>query len=142
MSRTFFQALESSEAGSLFALEPMLSQLSFDGNGLIPVITQCAESGEVLMMAWMNAQALRQTLGSGWMTYWSRSRACFWVKGESSGHRQRLVEMKFDCDGDALLCLVEQTGPACHTGRRHCFYYSVDREENQVRVTSSVPAAV
>jgi len=139
MSRSFFRALEASPADSRFALEPMLSQLSFNEQGLLPVVAQCVVTGDVLMQAWMNGEAIRRTLDSGYMTYWSRSRNCFWAKGEQSGNRQRLLEMKIDCDGDALLCMVEQSGPACHTGRRHCFYYSVDREQNQVRVTSSVP---
>ena len=96
--------------------------LTYDANGLLPVIAQDHASGEVLMLAWMNAEAVARTLGTGEMTYWSRSRRAFWVKGETSGHRQRLVEMRIDCDRDCLLALVEQTGPACHTGRRSCFF--------------------
>ncbi len=139
MTRRFFQSLESGQAGSRFALEPLLCQLNFDHQGLLPVITQRASDGEVLMMAWMNAQALRQTLDSGRMTYWSRSRQCFWLKGETSGHYQKLVEMRLDCDGDTLLCRVEQIGPACHTGRSNCFYFQVDAENNQVCLTESRP---
>ncbi len=96
--------------------------LKFDANGLIPCIAQDLVSGEVLMMAWMNAASLTRTLDSGAMTYWSRSRAAFWVKGESSGHVQRLIELRIDCDRDCLLALVTQEGPACHTNRRSCFY--------------------
>ncbi len=96
--------------------------LHFDAAGLIPVIAQEAETGEVLMMAWMNAESLTETLQSGRMTYWSRSRQALWRKGESSGHVQNLVEMRIDCDRDCLLALVHQTGPACHTNRRVCFY--------------------
>lgn len=96
--------------------------LKYDTNGLIPCIAQDAASGEVLMMAWMNAESVAKTLETGKVTYWSRSRAEFWVKGESSGHLQRLVELRIDCDRDCLLALVEQTGPACHTNRRTCFY--------------------
>ena len=96
--------------------------LSYDANGLIPAIAQDAGSGEVLMMAWMNAEAVARTLATGRVTYWSRSRRAFWIKGESSGHVQRLVEMRVDCDRDCLLILVDQTGPACHTDRRSCFY--------------------
>ncbi|MCR9148720.1 MAG: phosphoribosyl-AMP cyclohydrolase [Rhodobacteraceae bacterium] len=96
--------------------------LSYDANGLIPAIAQDAGSGEVLMMAWMNAEAVARTLATGRVTYWSRSRRAFWIKGESSGHVQRLVEMRVDCDRDCLLMLVDQTGPACHTDRRSCFY--------------------
>ena len=96
--------------------------LKYDDKGLIPAIAQDHASGEVLMMAWMNAQAVAKTLETGRVTYWSRSRQAFWIKGESSGHVQRLVEMRVDCDRDCLLVLVEQQGPACHTNRRSCFY--------------------
>lgn len=99
--------------------------LRFDANGLIPAIAQDHRTGEVLMMAWMNAESLRQTLSSGRATYWSRSRQAFWAKGETSGHQQRLIELRVDCDRDCLLLLVEQTGPACHTNRRSCFYTAV-----------------
>ena len=109
--------------------------LTFNGQGLIPAIAQEAATGEVLMMAWMNAEAVRRTLESGRVTYWSRSRQAFWVKGETSGHVQELVEMRVDCDRDCLLVLVRQTGPACHTGRRSCFYTAVrDGEEVEIMV--------
>lgn len=96
--------------------------LRYDSRGLIPAIAQDHRSGEVLMLAWMNADAVARTLATGKVTYWSRSRADFWVKGETSGHHQRLVELRLDCDRDCLLLLIEQTGPACHTNRRSCFY--------------------
>jgi phosphoribosyl-AMP cyclohydrolase len=96
--------------------------LRYDARGLIPAIAQEAGTGEVLMMAWMNAEAVTRTLATGRVTYWSRSRQAFWVKGETSGHVQELVEMRIDCDRDTLLLLVRQTGPACHTGRQSCFY--------------------
>lgn len=99
--------------------------LKYDAKGLIPVIAQDASSAEVLMMAWMNAEAVARTLESGCVTYWSRSRQSFWVKGESSGNVQELVEMRVDCDADCLLVLVRQTGPACHTNRRSCFYTAI-----------------
>jgi phosphoribosyl-AMP cyclohydrolase len=99
--------------------------LTYDDRGLIPVIAQAQGSGEVLMFAWMNAEAVARTLATGDVTYWSRSRAAFWVKGETSGHRQRLVEMRVDCDRDCLLVIVDQTGPACHTGARSCFFTPV-----------------
>ncbi|MCB1408194.1 MAG: phosphoribosyl-AMP cyclohydrolase [Rhodobacter sp.] len=99
--------------------------LRFDGNGLIPAIAQDHQTGEVLMMAWMNAEAVERTLSSGRVTYWSRSRQAFWVKGESSGNAQRLVDFRVDCDRDCLLLMVDQTGPACHTLRRSCFYTAV-----------------
>ncbi len=103
--------------------------LKYDDKGLIPAIAQEAATGEVLMMAWMNAEAVAKTLETGRVTYWSRSRASFWVKGESSGHTQKLVEMRVDCDRDCLLVLVEQEGPACHTNRRSCFYTAVRGDE-------------
>ena len=99
--------------------------LKFNADGLIPAVAQDATSSEVLMLAWMNAESIERTLGTGQVTYWSRSRQSFWVKGETSGHLQRLVEMRLDCDRDCLLVRVDQTGPACHTGRRSCFYTSV-----------------
>jgi phosphoribosyl-AMP cyclohydrolase len=101
------------------------ASLRFDANGLIPCIAQEADTGEVLMMAWMNADAVARTLETGRVTYWSRSREAFWVKGESSGHVQDLVELRIDCDRDCLLALVRQTGPACHTNRRVCFFTAV-----------------
>ena len=101
------------------------SQLTFNDAGLIPAIAQDANNHEVLMLAWMNAESIARTLETGKVTYWSRSRQSFWVKGETSGHVQRLVEFRFDCDQDCILVLVDQTGPACHTGRRHCFYRAV-----------------
>lgn len=101
------------------------SSLNYDARGLLPAIAQDAETGEVLMLAWMNAEAVRRTLETGRVTYWSRSREAFWVKGETSGHTQELVDFRFDCDKDAILVRVRQTGPACHTGRRTCFYRAV-----------------
>ena len=99
--------------------------LRYDANGLIPAIAQDAANGDVLMMAWMNAESVARTLETGRVTYWSRSRQSFWVKGETSGHVQKLVEMRVDCDRDTLLVLVDQTGPACHTNRRSCFFTAV-----------------
>ncbi len=101
------------------------ASLQFDDQGLIPAIAQADGSGEVLMMAWMNAASVAETLASGRVTYWSRSRGELWRKGETSGHVQRLVEMRIDCDRDCLLVIVEQTGPACHTNRRSCFYTAI-----------------
>jgi phosphoribosyl-AMP cyclohydrolase len=91
------------------------------------------------MLAWMNKDALLQTLESGRMTYWSRSRKKLWVKGETSSHYQTLVSMRLDCDGDAILCQVQQSGVACHTGRANCFYFEVDRDNQAVTVLSSPP---
>lgn len=99
--------------------------LRYNSVGLIPAIAQDANTGEVLMMAWMNAEAVRRTLESGRVTYWSRSRQAFWIKGETSGHTQELVDFRVDCDRDCLLLSVHQHGPACHTNRRTCFYTAV-----------------
>ena len=107
--------------------------LAYDERGLLPVIAQDAGTGEVLMLAWMNADAVQRTLETGRVTYWSRSRAAFWEKGETSGHVQELVEMRLDCDRDALLVTVRQTGPACHTGRRSCFYTAL-RDGDEVEI--------
>jgi phosphoribosyl-AMP cyclohydrolase len=91
-------------------------------HGLIPAIAQDATSGAVLMLAWMNEEALRKTLQTGRATYWSRSRSALWIKGEESGHTQRVIDVMIDCDQDCLLLKVEQTGPACHTGAPTCWY--------------------
>ena len=107
--------------------------LAWDARGLMPAIAQDVDTGEVLMLAWMSAESLAETLRTGQVTYWSRSRQALWRKGETSGHVQRLVELRVDCDGDALLLRVEQTGPACHTGRRSCFYTAV-REGRAVEI--------
>ena len=101
------------------------ASLTYDANGLIPCIAQDHATGEVLMMAWMNAAAVAKTLETGRVTYWSRSRQAFWIKGETSGHVQHLVELRIDCDRDALLARVTQEGPACHTNRRTCFYTAI-----------------
>ncbi|WP_333827274.1 phosphoribosyl-AMP cyclohydrolase [Pararhodobacter sp.] len=99
--------------------------LTYDDKGLIPAIAQDHTTGAVLMVAWMNAEAVARTLETGRVTYWSRSRQAFWVKGETSGHVQKLVDFRVDCDRDCLLLLVDQKGPACHTNRRTCFYTAV-----------------
>ncbi len=111
--------------------------LVYDAAGLIPCVAQEASTGEVLMVAWMNAESVAQTIATGRVTYWSRSRAAFWVKGETSGHVQVLVELRVDCDRDCLLALVRQTGPACHTGTQSCFFTAV-REGEEVRIMSPV----
>ena len=101
------------------------ASLTYDAAGLIPAIAQDHATGEVLMLAWMNPESVARTLATGRVTYWSRSRQAFWAKGETSGHVQELVEMRVDCDGDTLLMKVRQTGPACHTGARSCFFRTV-----------------
>ena len=102
--------------------DSLATSVAFDARGLVPAIAQQHDSGEILMMAWMNAESLALTLQSGQVCYWSRSRQSLWRKGETSGHTQRLVELRVDCDGDTLLLLVDQTGPACHTGEQTCFF--------------------
>jgi len=96
--------------------------VQFDRDGLVAAIAQQHDNGEVLMLAWMNREALAETIANGEVCYWSRSRQRLWRKGETSGQRQRLIELRVDCDGDALLLLVDQSGLACHTGRRSCFF--------------------
>lgn len=102
--------------------EQFLRAVRFDAQGLVPAIAQDAKTGAVLMLAWMNEEALRRTIAGGNVTYWSRSRQQLWRKGETSGHTQRLIEVWVDCDGDTLLLKVDQTGPACHTGEPVCFF--------------------
>jgi len=102
--------------------EQFLRAVRFDAQGLVPAIAQDVKTGAVLMLAWMNEEALRRTIAKGNVTYWSRSRRRLWRKGETSGHTQRLIEVWIDCDGDALLLKVDQTGPACHTGEAVCFF--------------------
>ncbi len=106
--------------------------LVYNPQGLIPCIAQDETSGEVLMMAWMNAESVAATLETGRVTYWSRSRQAFWIKGETSGHTQTLVDLRVDCDRDCLLAIVTQVGAACHTHRRTCFYTSVTGDEERV----------
>jgi phosphoribosyl-AMP cyclohydrolase len=102
--------------------DPVMEAISFDAAGLVPAIAQQHDTGEVLMLAWMNREAVAETLATGRVCYFSRSRNRLWRKGETSGQQQRLVELRLDCDGDAILLRVDQTGVACHTGRRTCFY--------------------
>lgn len=110
--------------------------LAWTADGLIPAIAQ-GEDGEVLMMAWMNRESLAETLATGQVTYWSRSRKALWRKGETSGHVQRLVELRVDCDRDCLLLIVDQTGPACHTNRRSCFYTAM-RDGGEVTLSDPI----
>ena len=103
----------------------LIAAVHFDERGLVPCIAQQHDSGEVLMMAWMNRDAVEETLATGRVCYWSRSRDRLWRKGEESGQVQRLVDLRVDCDGDTLLALVDQLGVACHTGRRNCFFHAL-----------------
>ncbi|MHA7879422.1 MAG: phosphoribosyl-AMP cyclohydrolase [Saccharospirillum sp.] len=123
-----FKSWEAAAEGTKIALAELLDQLKLNEDGLIPAIAQQYDTGEVLMLAWMNRAAIEETLATGQVCYWSRSRQTYWRKGESSGHRQTLRQMKLDCDGDTLLLLVDQRGPACHTNRRSCFFFQVDAD--------------
>lgn len=108
-----------------------LNAIAWNEDGLVPAIAREAKSGQVLMLAWMNRQALELSLNEGRAIYWSRSRKKLWRKGEESGHVQRLIEVRLDCDNDCLLLSVEQEGLACHTGRAHCFYQRLEVEGGQ-----------
>ena len=139
MKREYFEKLESEPDQASFRLTEIIDQLAFNDQGLIPVITQDATSKDVLMFAWMNKESLEHTLSTKRMTYWSRSRNKLWIKGETSGHTQALVSMAFDCDGDTILCQVDQSGAACHTGRPDCFYLKVDIDQQQVLISGDSP---
>ena len=129
---TDLKALETLPNGTRVDLAEFLGAVKFNDQGLVPAIAQDSASGTVLMLAWMNRDAIDQTLASGLVTYFSRSRQSLWQKGETSGNSQRLVGMQFDCDADAILMQVDQTGSACHTNRPNCFYLRV--EDGQVVV--------
>jgi len=119
-------------------LPAWIQDVNFDSQGLIPAISQDAETGQILMVAWMNTESLAETVASGRAVFWSRSRGRLWRKGEESGHVQRLLELRLDCDGDVLLLKVEQIGAiACHTGRASCFYRRLDTIASPGSVPSS-----
>lgn len=107
------------------AIDAMLAAITFDSQGLVPAIAQQHDSGEILMMAWMDRNAVVETMKTGRVCYWSRSRQAPWRKGDTSGHIQTLVDFRVDCDGDTLLVLVDQEGVACHTGRHNCFFRAI-----------------
>jgi len=130
-----FKELETSAVGTQRPLTELLAALRWNGDGLVPAVAQDARSRDVLMVAWMSRESLEETLATGRVCYWSRSRARLWRKGEESGHVQRLVELRTNCDGAAILALVDQTGPACHTNRQSCFYLKV--EGNDVVVVAA-----
>lgn len=121
--------LANAKAGDQIPLSDIHEQLQFNADGLIPAIAQQFDSGQVLMMAWMNADSLQMTLTEKQVIYWSRSRQKLWRKGETSGQTQTLKSVRFDCDGDTLLLSVDQKGPACHTGRESCFFFEIDGEQ-------------
>ena len=120
---------------------PLLPEaLQFTADGLIPAIAQQFDTGEVLMMAWMNRNSLAETLATGRICYWSRSRCSLWRKGDTSGHIQKLVEMRYDCDGDSILVLVDQTGAACHEGTRSCFTRWLKTDGSVSKAETAYPA--
>jgi len=135
MSDGVFKRLERATAGESVALRDVLDALQFTDDGLIPAIAQRHDTGEIAMVGYMNRATLEETLTTGRVCYYSRSRNRAWRKGEESGNIQVLRELRIDCDGDALLLTVEQTGPACHTGQRSCFYLKVNGD--RVTVTHS-----
>jgi phosphoribosyl-AMP cyclohydrolase len=130
-----FKELETSPVGATRPLAELLAALRWNSDGLVPAVAQDARTREVLMVAWMNRVSLEETLATRRVCYWSRSRRRLWRKGEESGHAQRLVELRTNCDGAAILLLVDQTGPACHTNRQSCFYLKV--EGDRVIVTTA-----
>jgi len=123
---------ESFKKGESLSWADTIDKLPFNQDGLLPAIAQQHDSGEVLMMAWMNRESLAETLETGRVCYWSRSRQKLWRKGESSGQMQVLKDMLLDCDGDTILLQVDQTGPACHSGRRSCFYNAIRGDRLEV----------
>lgn len=137
MNDSLFVTLEDAPVGERIDLPEVLNTIPWDQRGLIPVIAQDYDSGQVLMLAWMNRTALNKTLTEGDVYYFSRSRKELWRKGEQSGHTQSLVEARLDCDGDALLLQVRQQGPACHTNKTHCFYNQLSK--NGLRVVAVGP---
>lgn len=133
-----FKRAETLAVGDSLPWDAVLAELPFNADGLLPAIAQQYDSGEVLMLAWMNREAILETLSTGRVCYWSRSRQRLWRKGERSGHQQTLKELRIDCDGDTLLLLVDQHGPACHTRRASCFYHAV-RGERVVVISEPQP---
>jgi phosphoribosyl-AMP cyclohydrolase len=134
-----FKRAETLAVGDSLPWDAVLAELAFNADGLLPAIAQQYDSGEVLMLAWMNREAILETLSTGRVCYWSRSRQSLWRKGETSGHQQTLKELRIDCDGDTLLLLVDQQGPACHTLRSNCFYHAV-RGEQVVVISEPQPS--
>ena len=133
-----FKELETSPVGTRRPLAELLVALRWNAEGLVPAVAQDATTRDVLMVAWMNRASLEETLVTGRVCYWSRSRNRLWRKGEESGHVQHLVELRTNCDGAALLALIDQTGPACHTNRQSCFYLKVEGKDVVV-VTAPEP---
>lgn len=139
MSDTFnWKDVEKAQTNQGFDLQAAIQNIKYNADGLVPAIAQQHDTGEVLMMAWMNLASIQETLRTGRVCYWSRSRQAYWRKGESSGQEQHLKALRLDCDADTILLLVDQTGAACHTGRRSCFYAVVEGEQLKVDQTPLV----
>ena len=126
---SLLKRLETANTGTEVSLNELLEEVKFNDQGLVPAIAQDSQTHSVLMLAWMDEQSIRKTLEDGFATYYSRSRKAYWRKGETSGHLQTLRSMRVDCDADTVLLTVDQSGPACHTERQHCFYLKVDAEK-------------
>ena len=120
-------------------IPPLPKTLQFTADGLIPAIAQQFDTGEVLMMAWMNKNSLAETLATGRVCYWSRSRRSLWRKGDTSGHIQKLIELRYDCDADTILVLVDQSGAACHEGTRSCFTRRIEKDGNISEAETAYP---
>tara|TARA_B100000963_G_scaffold11057_1_gene8585 strand:+ start:6299 stop:6697 length:399 start_codon:yes stop_codon:yes gene_type:complete len=118
---------------------PLLETLQFTQEGLIPAIAQQFDTGEILMMAWMNKDSLTETIATGRVCYWSRSRGTFWRKGDTSGHIQKLIELRYDCDADTILVLVDQSGTACHEGTRSCFSRRLEKDGSISEAKTAYP---
>lgn len=127
MTKASLKKINQNEVG--LPVKTALKKICWNKDGLVPVVAQDATSAQVLMMAWMNEEALMKTLDTGDIHYYSRSRQSLWRKGETSGHTQKLISLRLDCDGDTLLVQIEQTGVACHTGRPSCFYQQLERPD-------------
>lgn len=125
---SLFKTLENHPSGTTIPMDKIIASIPWNADGLVPVIAQDQSTKNILMLAWANAQALQLTLSTKKAHYWSRSRQNLWCKGESSGHHQKILEVRLDCDGDALLYLVDQTGAACHTLRDHCFFWRLSEK--------------
>ena len=132
MTSAYIKQLEHAEDGASRPLSEVLDNLKYNEKGLLPAIAQDIATGEVLMLAWMNRASLETTLETGYACYFSRSRQKFWRKGETSGHVQKVIDLSFDCDADAILMRVEQVGNACHTYRHNCFFLRVDGDRVRV----------
>lgn len=133
--------LEKAAVGHSLPTEEFLDHIQWDANGLVAVVAQDAQTRDILMLAWANRQAIEASLKTGEMHYWSRSRQAQWKKGESSGQTQKLIRLSADCDADALVALVQQTGVACHTGRHSCFYIEIGTEDTRVAKAVDVDPA-